>query len=89
MIHSGTSSAKAFIEWLDFKISDKEGMADFVNSEKKLPSPILSKQSINFSQWIQFSKQVLGYEFKEIAYLYQAFTHPSYTKNRLTSSYQK
>ena len=91
LIHSGTSSAKAFLEWLDFKVSDKESKADFVNSESKLPSPRLSKQPVDFpsGQLEKFARETLGYEFREMAYLYQAFTHPSFTKNRVTCSYQK
>ena len=90
LIHSGPNSARAFIQWLDFKVSDQEGKADLIITEK-LPEPLLAPlpDSFNMSNYEFFAKTILNYEFKNIVYLYQAFTHPSYTKNRYTASYQK
>lgn len=90
LIHSGSEYAKAFIQWLGFKISDQEGSADLV-MKQKFPDPLLAPlpDSFDMTRFKNFEKTILKYEFKNIVYLYQAFTHPSYTRNRYTASYQK
>ncbi len=60
-------------------------------SKQKLPDPLMAKmpESLNMSSYKNFSEKKFDYSFKNIIYLYQAFTHPSYSKNRYTASYQK
>lgn len=34
-------------------------------------------------------ENILNYKFKDRAYMLQALTHPSYTRNNITTSYQR
>ena len=93
LICLGAPAAKVFIDWLDYVISDKKGKANFTATriEEKLRAPVL-KPEIEAKlaiQYKEFESTCLGYEFKNRAYLYQAFTHPSDMNNTVTSSYQK
>ena len=95
LIHLGVNGAKSFMQWLEFTISDKEGVSDFLslNISQRLPDPLLIKFDNTLSQKLEskyadFEKQI-GYEFNNKVYLMQAFTHPSDIKNVYTSSYQK
>lgn len=91
LINTGANAARAFIEWLDFSISDQNGKANF--TEKfNLPDPLLSKNDVNIgsklNKYSEFEAQI-GYNFKNKFYIYQAFTHASDETNIFTSSYQK
>lgn len=46
---------------------------------------------INFHipDWEKIERDILGYHFKNRAFLLQALTHASYTPNRITQSYEK
>ncbi len=90
LIHSGQDGAKAIIQWLDFKISNQEGPADFLKFDLTLPKPAYNAvhDKTTLSRYIKFAEK-FNYKFNDIMYLYQAFTHPSCTKNRCTASYQK
>ena len=89
LMHLGITGANLILQWLEFKVSNSEKYSDFV-SPIELPNPILSPipESLDFLSFEKFSK-ILNYKFNNIVYLYQAFTHPTYTKNRYTASYQK
>lgn len=91
LIYLGSNAAKAFIEWLDFRISDKLGKANFTQ-EYNLPNPALvydeNHLELLSSRYSEF-EQSIGYEFKNKFYILQAFTHPSDLNNRYTSSYEK
>jgi endoribonuclease Dicer len=95
LIHFGPDGAKLFLSWLGFKISDTEKCnTTFLSTDETknmLPDPLLAimPDTIDMSPLVHFSKNILNYTFRNIVYLYQAFTHPSYTKNRYTASYQK
>lgn len=58
------------------------------------PDPIINKNAdtasiyFHIPSW-QNVERVLGYEFKNKAYLLQALTHSSYTANRITHSYER
>ncbi len=92
LVNLGTNAAKAFIQWLEFTISNQLGKTNFFD-ELTLPNPNLTQQSdnVNFlkEKYETFQKETLGYTFNDIFYLYQAFTHSSDIKNKYTSSYQK
>lgn len=92
LIQLGTDAAKAFIEWLGFKISDQNGIADLAD-EYSLPEPaVFQTNNVKIEElknkFIKFEESI-GYEFKNKFYLLQAFTHPSDINNFYTSSYQK
>lgn len=95
LIHVGTRASQVFIEWLDYVISEKEGRASFVEEETnaarvesvapRVPAEMATQLANRYREF----ESALGYEFRNRAYLYQAFTHPSDTSNFYTSSYQK
>ena len=89
LIHCGPIGATQFMQWLGFKISNTQTTAD-LNKECELPSPLLAPipTLIDMNVYHTFAR-TLNYTFNNIVYLYQAFTHPSYSKNRYTASYQK
>jgi len=90
LIHGGQIEAKSIIHWLEFKISNKEGPADFLIYDSTLHNPVVSpvRDNIDLSRFEKFS-QKFNYKFHNIMHLYEAFTHPSCTQNRSTSSYQR
>lgn len=96
LIHLGTQAAMVFIEWLDYVVSDQHGPARFLDQQEaevealKSIGPRVTNDMANLlkNRYGEFEAS-LGYEFKNKAYLYQAFTHPSDTSNIQTSSYQK
>ena len=89
LIHCGPVGASQFMQWLGFKISNTQ-TADDLNREYELPNPLFTPipASIDMNVYVTFAN-TLNYTFNNIVYLYQAFTHPSYSKNRYTASYQK
>ena len=92
LTYLGSDAAKAFIEWLDFKISDNIGKADFT-TECFLPEPMFSQSEFTLTESqinrLKNFEKILGYEFTNKYYLFQALTHPSDISNCCTSSYQK
>lgn len=92
LICLGTNAAKAFIQWLDFAVSDQLGNVKF-SDKVQLPDPIIGKYDDELTNQLKIRyanfEEEIGYEFKNIYYLLQAFTHPSDITNRSTSSYQK
>lgn len=97
LIHLGTRAARVFIEWLGYVISEKNGPASFLpSSSSELCSraidsiaPRVSSEMSLADRYAEFEVSTLGYQFRNKAYLYQAFTHPSDTHNNQTSNYQK
>lgn len=94
LMKSGINVAKGFIESLDYVISDKTGKTEFKNSYE-FPDPLSrSGKKVDDELKCIFRalaplEQQLGYSFNNKVYLYQALTHPSYTNNTHTTSYQK
>jgi dsRNA-specific ribonuclease len=92
LVSLGTDAAKAFIQWLEFIISNQLGKTNFFD-QLTLPNPNLTQQVDHVDalkeKYETFQQETLGYTFNNIFYLYQAFTHSSDVKNRCTSSYQK
>lgn len=94
LIKAGTGAARAFLNWLEFTISKEQTQPDF-NAPLHLPEPLIN----DFGCQLEFDgiykrkfstfETNIGYKFKNIAYLLQAFTHPSYMSNRYTGSYQR
>lgn len=100
LINLGSRAAKVFLEWLEYVISDQAGVADFItqplsdaDTYSSTPKIIAPKVTQEFEQllihrYADFETK-LGYKFRNRAYLYEAFTHPSDISNSRTSSYQK
>jgi endoribonuclease Dicer len=90
LLYSGPLAAISILEWLDFRISKQDKKSSLtVNSfeDPKESSPDFSiKNDLNK---LSNFEQEINYKFKNTLHLYQAFTHPSYTKNRITASYQR
>lgn len=58
------------------------------------PNPVLDPRALgcnidyHITSWRKLEEK-LGYHFRNRGYLLQALTHPSYTPNRITSSYER
>jgi endoribonuclease Dicer len=92
LITLGGTAAKAFIQWLGFTISDKSGVVKFTENFI-FPTPLgeMTFTSLDLDAKLRsFAplEEKLGYKFTNRAYLYQAMTHPSDTKNKYTPSFQ-
>ena len=59
MVHVGPAGAKSFMHWLDFKVSDAEGVANFTD-EVNLPKPLLASFIPEHVNLIEF-KRLEGY----------------------------
>ena len=90
LIKCGTGAARAFLTWLGFIIS-KAIKTDFTQLIE-LPNPLLTDIGLD-KKFIELKfasfEDNIGYKFRDIIYLFQAFTHPSYMSNRFTGSYQR
>jgi endoribonuclease Dicer len=92
LIKCGTGAARAFLTWLDFIISKDETLKTDFTKLIELPNPLLTdigldRKSIQL-KFASFESNI-GYKFRDIIYVFQAFTHPSYMSNRYTGSYQR
>uniref|UniRef100_V5GZ09 Endoribonuclease n=1 Tax=Anoplophora glabripennis TaxID=217634 RepID=V5GZ09_ANOGL len=89
--HNGFIGGIKFVEWMGI-IPATENIENLLKAPA--PDPIIDKRAslhkINFHIpcW-QEIEDILGYQFKNRAYLLQALTHSSYTQNRVTLSYEK
>jgi dsRNA-specific ribonuclease len=96
LIKCGTIGAQKLMNWLEFIVSSQLGIVDFTESYE-LPNPLVVE--IAEQERLQFEvalrrrfesfENKIGYKFNNIFYLQQAFTHPSYTLNRHTCSFQR
>ncbi|UJR26111.1 hypothetical protein I4U23_007457 [Adineta vaga] len=96
LIASGPKAALRFMAWLGIRIFPKlrlEDGTEMTGELPPLPSPVdytnpsvLSTiQSYDFDRF----EQLIGYRFRQRAYLIQAFTHASYSYNTITDCYQR
>ncbi|XP_023029780.1 dicer-2 [Leptinotarsa decemlineata] len=88
---NGLSGGIKFIEWMGI-IPHSENVQNLLN--RPSPDPVLnvkgSKKKIEYHlPQAEVIEKILGYKFQNRAFLLQALTHPSYTPNRLTLSYEK
>jgi endoribonuclease Dicer len=93
LISVGGDAAKGFIEWLGFSLSDNKGPVKFSAKFDRFPNPLGTSNPESPDLLAKYKtlaklEEVLGYTFTNKAYLYQAMTHPSDTKNKHTSSFQ-
>jgi dsRNA-specific ribonuclease len=93
----GTIGARKLMNWLEFTISSDHGLVDF-NEPYEMPSPLVSEITKpeerlelegTLKRRYEAFQHRIDYKFSNLFYLLQAFTHPSYTSNRYTCSYQR
>lgn len=87
----GMQGGLKLIEWFHILPQNKRVTSIF---ESELPNPIQNPKAgprdVDKHLSLAFKiQEVLKYKFNNRAYLLQALTHPSYTPNRVTYSYQK
>ncbi|EFN79336.1 Endoribonuclease dcr-1 [Harpegnathos saltator] len=85
--NTGISGAAKLLKWFgilpDIKIDE---LLNGTNSS----NPIIGIGNPNeHMPWADSIEKRLGYKFNNRAYLLQAFTHPSYSVNRITDCYQR
>lgn len=73
---------------IPFSENLQEMLAQPVPSPTLIPDVTLPEIRAHFPFYEEIEK-ILGYTFKNKAFLLQAFSHPSYTPNRITHSYEK
>lgn len=97
LLTCGHQGALRFMNWFGLKplIEDNPQEEDFSNWPPRPPNPIVGdvvdvQEHLDYltSGFNRFEK-IIGYKFKNKAYLLQAFTHPSYAYNNLTDCYQR
>ncbi|KAB7502303.1 putative aarF domain-containing protein kinase 1 [Armadillidium nasatum] len=93
LLCGGEKAARHFMKWLGFK---------FIEEKVRFPYTaiaIVSENDINdaeilvesFYKKSRFDKveKAINYRFKDKSFLISAFTHPSYTNNKVTDCYQR
>jgi dsRNA-specific ribonuclease len=96
LIASGPKAALRFMAWLGVRIFPKLRLEDGTEMTGELPplpppvdysnpSVLSAIQSYDFDRF----EQLIGYRFRQRAYLIQAFTHASYSYNTITDCYQR
>lgn len=80
-----------FLEWMEF-FPRTENVERLLKQPS--PDPVLNRNAtekdvkFHVPHW-ELIENILGYKFKNHAYLLQALTHSSYATNRITLSYEK
>ncbi|XP_060537444.1 endoribonuclease Dcr-1 [Cylas formicarius] len=94
LIECGSRGALLFMAWLGIKVLPKDqdgnyGHLDLPKSPllRNIPNPEEELEKL-LDGYDAFEKHI-GYKFRDRAYLLQAFTHASYSPNRLTDCYQR
>ncbi|XP_053212682.1 endoribonuclease Dicer-like [Panonychus citri] len=100
LISCGPRGALLFMRWLGVMVMDdvqepqpETGLWRWLNPIKpplfpNAPQDDLDKLYLSYGL-DRFEKQIIQYEFKDKAYLVQAFTHNSFSDNRVTDCYQR
>ncbi|EGT48937.1 CBN-DCR-1 protein [Caenorhabditis brenneri] len=92
----GPNPTLKVMSWMGLKVIQKDAVTDvaapllrFIDTPTNPNASTI--QLDNLWQQFQFAKleEKIGYRFKERAYLVQAFTHASYSNNRVTGCYQR
>ncbi|KAK0417580.1 hypothetical protein QR680_013094 [Steinernema hermaphroditum] len=94
LLELGPTAALRFMSWFGLRVIVDEPVSDepllrFLDTPD---NPHRSSQELcNYMERFQLShvEETIGYTFREKAYLLQAFTHASYSKNRVTGCYQR
>uniref|UniRef100_A0A1I7U3K6 Dicer-2 n=1 Tax=Caenorhabditis tropicalis TaxID=1561998 RepID=A0A1I7U3K6_9PELO len=92
----GPNPTLKVMSWMGLKVIQKDAKTDvpppllrFIDTPT---NPNASTNALN-NLWQQFQfaqlEEKIGYRFKDRAYLVQAFTHASYSNNRVTGCYQR
>ncbi|KAJ8981848.1 hypothetical protein NQ317_001811 [Molorchus minor] len=87
----GLKGGIKFVQWIGV-ITSSENLEELLSHSP--PNPVLNKNigpdkiDFHLPNWAEV-ENILGYTFKNRAYLLQALTHSSYTPNRITLSYEK
>ncbi|XP_015789823.1 endoribonuclease Dicer-like [Tetranychus urticae] len=100
LISCGPRGALLFMKWLGLMVMDnveepqeESGLWRWLNPIKPplFPNaPKIELDNLYFSHGLdRFEKEIIQYEFKDKAYLVQAFTHNSFSDNRVTDCYQR
>ncbi|XP_044756151.1 endoribonuclease Dicer [Coccinella septempunctata] len=91
LLNTGFDGCLKVVQWMGV-IPLSENMTELlkrpVPSPALLPDVKLENIKIHLPLYAKI-EEILGYTFRNRAYLLQAFTHPSYTPNRVTLSYEK
>lgn len=83
----GPSGATKLLTWLEVLPRDLN-IVDLLSRTNY--NPKLGDGNVNTHMpWADKIEQLMNYKFKNRHYLLQAFTHPSYSKNRLTACYER
>ncbi|VDD85878.1 unnamed protein product [Enterobius vermicularis] len=96
LLELGPTAALKFMKWLGLKVLTKEELGPpeipLFRYIDTVEQPHLSECKLN-EFWAQFKfsllEESIKYQFKQRAYLLQAFTHASYYTNRITGCYQR
>ncbi|KAK0420733.1 hypothetical protein QR680_014851 [Steinernema hermaphroditum] len=94
LLELGPTAALRFMRWFGLRVIVDEPVSDepllrFLDTPD---NPNRSSQELcNYMERFQLSsvEETIGYTFRDKAYLLQAFTHASYSKNRVTGCYQR
>ena len=96
LISCGPRGALLFMTWLGVDVLPKDDNGDPLNLQAP-PSPLIRTPSISSAErhlhylLDGFNKfeHMVGYVWRDKAYLLQAFSHASFYPNRLTDCYQR
>ncbi|KAK0080172.1 hypothetical protein PV326_008304 [Microctonus aethiopoides] len=83
----GLKGAARFLRWLG--VLPKDIAIDKVLNGKPSTARIGAGDINVHMPAVNYIENVLGYKFTDRSFILQAFTHPSYTPNRITSAYER
>ncbi|XP_048517572.1 endoribonuclease Dicer isoform X2 [Dendroctonus ponderosae] len=88
----GIEGGLRFVEWIGI-IPKSENLIELLDQPPQNPvindKATLADINYHIPDWDKIERDILGYHFKNRAFLLQALTHASYTPNRITQSYEK
>ncbi|XP_058793942.1 endoribonuclease Dicer isoform X1 [Phymastichus coffea] len=87
LLHLGVEGALSVVKWFDILPKTLDA-TEYLHA--KVTNPQLAPGNINeHMPWAGNVEKRIGYQFRNRAFLLQAFTHPSFVSNRVTNSYQR